>query len=209
MIAASALFCLLILDSKLTSIDGAILASGIIAFTIFNVSKARQAKHLAHKTFESAVPALSYGLSREIGFIIIGLAMLTVGGRFLVDGAIQIARFAGLSEAVIGLTIIAVGTSLPELATSVLAAAKRMSDISVGNIVGSNIFNIFSVLGASSLLTPLPKGNVTWIDIGVTTMFTLSVLPLARSDFIFTRWEGLLLFSSYVGYVTWLVAITG
>jgi cation:H+ antiporter len=95
------------------------------------------------------------------------------------------------------------------LATSVLAAAKRMSDISVGNIVGSNIFNIFSVLGASSLLTPLPKGNVTWIDIGVMTMFTLSVLPLARSDFIFTRWEGLLLFSSYVGYVTWLVAITG
>jgi cation:H+ antiporter len=209
MIAASALFCLLILDSMLTSIDGAILASGIIAFTIFNVLKARQAKHLAHKTFESAVPALSYGLSREIVLIIIGLTMLTIGGRFLVDGAIQIARFAGLSEAVIGLTIIAVGTSLPELATSVLAAAKRMSDISVGNIVGSNIFNIFSVLGASSLLTPLPKGNVTWIDIGVMTIFTLSVLPLARSDFIFTRWEGLLLFSSYVGYVTWLVAITG
>lgn len=208
MIAASILFCLLILDSKLTRIDGAILMTGVIAFTVFNVLKARLAKPIVHETFEAGIATLQNGFVRDIVFIITGLTMLTIGGRYLVEGAVHIARIFGVSEAMIALTVIAVGTSLPELATSVFAAAKKMSDISVGNIVGSNIFNIFSVLGLSSILSPLPQGNVTWVDIGVMIIFTLAVLPLARSDFILKRWEGLLLLGGYAGYISWLVAVS-
>ena len=208
MIATSIIFCLLILDSKLTRVDGVLLMAGIITFTAFNVLKARDVKRVAQKTFASGIAIVRDGLIREISLIIAGLAMLTIGGRMLVDGAVHIARIAGVSEAVISLTVIAIGTSLPELATSILAAAKKMSDISVGNIVGSNIFNTFGVLGASSILLPLPQGNVTWTDIGVMMLFTVAVLPLARSDFILERWEGLLFLGGYVIYIGWLVNIS-
>ncbi|MGD2119588.1 MAG: calcium/sodium antiporter [Chromatiales bacterium] len=205
MIAASLGFVLLMLDAGLTRTDGMLLFAGIIAFTVFNVLKARKARPIAQEIFEAEIPAMRNGLLREIIFIIVGLVMLTIGGKYLVDGAIQIARFAGISEAVIGLTIIAIGTSLPELATSVLAAARNMSDISVGNVVGSNIFNLLSVLGASALLAPLPQGNVTWVDIAVMLAFAIAVLPLARSDFILKRREGLLFLVGYVAYLAWLV----
>jgi len=140
MIGATLLFCVLILDTTISQIDGVLLVIGIIAFTVFNIVKSREARPIAHQAYEATIPALKNGLAKDVVFIIAGLVMLTIGGRYIVDGAIQIARIIGVSEAVIGLTIIAVGTSLPELATSVLAAAKKMSEISVGHIFGANYF---------------------------------------------------------------------
>jgi len=205
MIATTFLFCLLIMDSSISQIDGALLVAGIIAFTTFNIAKAREATPIAHETYETIIPTLKNGPTKDLIFTIVGLLMLTIGGRYMVDGAVQIARIIGISEVVIGLTIIAVGTSLPELATSVLAAAKKMSEISVGNIVGSNIFNILSVLGLSAILEPLPIGNVTWIDVTVMVIFGLAVLPLARSEFILSRKEGFIFLIGYVVYISWLV----
>ncbi len=206
MVGAAVLFCLLIIDAKLSRVDGLLLMAGVIAFTVFNVIKARQAKPKADKIFRSGIPVLNDGLLREIVFIIAGLAMLSFGGKFLVEGAVYIARVFGISEAVIGLTVVAIGTSLPELATSILAAAKKMSELAVGNIVGSNIFNTFGVLGASSILSPLTQGNVTWIDIGVMMFFSLALLALARNSNTLKRRHGLLFIIVYVGYIIWLVA---
>ncbi len=142
---------------------------------------------------------------KDVVFIIGGLVILSFGGKFLVDGAINIAKLMGVSEAVIGLTIVAVGTSLPEMATSILAAAKKMSDIAVGNVVGSNIFNIFCVLGISSEISPLSLGNITLADIVVMLLFTLLVLPLAKSDFILNRKEGGFFLIGYFCYLGWLI----
>lgn len=209
MIGASVLFCGLMLDSTLSRLDGLLFFIGIIAFTGFNVLKARQAIPVTYEDFEPGIPVAHKSLLLDTTFIITGLLMLTIGGGFLVDGAVHFARLAGVSEAVISLTIIAVGTSLPELATSILAAAKKMSDLAVGNIVGSNIFNIFGVLGASSILSPLPIGNISWIDIGVMMIFAIAILPLARTGFILKRWEGILFLLGYAAYITWLVAVSG
>ena len=207
MIASTLFFCFLIMDTVISHLDGMFLVTGVITFTLFNIIKSRDARPIAHEIYEQNIPISKNGASKDILFIIAGLVILTLGGRILVDGAVQIARLFGISEAVIGLTIIAVGTSLPELATSVLAAARKMSEISVGNIVGSNIFNIFSVLGLSAILEPLPIGNVQWVDVAVMVMFTLAVLPLARSGFVLSKKEGFLFFICYVGYVGWLASV--
>jgi cation:H+ antiporter len=205
MIGISFALTILLSDGILSHTDGALLFIGILVFTTLNVLAARKAKPQAQEVFEASLSSVADSASRDLMLVIAGLLMLIFGGRFLVDAAVDIARFAGVSEAVLGLTIVAVGTSLPELATSVLAAARGMSDISLGNIVGSNIFNILGILGISSLLTPLPLGNISWFDIGIMLVFSIGVLPLARSGFTLNRWEGLLFLCGFVAYVTWLV----
>jgi cation:H+ antiporter len=134
---------------------------------------------------------------------------LTLGGKWIVDGAVALATKFGMSESLVGLTIVAVGTSLPELATSAVAAYKRNADIAVGNVVGSNIFNIFFVLGISAIIKPLPFQMKNNLDIGV-VIFSSLLLFL----FMFTgkkrsldRWEGLLFLLCYVSYIFYLVAI--
>ncbi len=204
-IAVSLLFCLLILDGGLSLADGIILLAGILLFLFYNVIKARKARPVVQESFEAGLGILKNSIIRDLLFIVAGLAMLAFGGQYLVDGAVQIARTLGVSEAVIALTIIAIGTSLPELATSVLAAARNFSDISAGNVVGSNIFNILAVLGASAVVAPLSIGNITWLDIGTMLLFSIIILPLSRSGFMLKRWEGLLILCCYLGYIGWLV----
>lgn len=205
MIAATLLFCVLIADGILKRPDAAILIIGIIVYVIFNTSKCRQLKPPRSRVDTIAPPTSVRSIKKELAYIILGLAMLTIGGKYLVDGAVQIARHIGLSEAVIGLTIVAVGTSMPELATSILAAAKKMSAISIGNVVGSNIFNILSVLGLSALVHPLPLGNFTTTDITVTLLFSLAMLPLAYSSKVISKKEGLVLLTSYFCYIGWRI----
>jgi len=130
-----------------------------------------------------------------------GLALLAVGARLMVRGAVSLAADLGVSEAVIGLTVVAVGTSLPELATSVLAAARREGDIAVGNIVGSNIFNLLGILGTAALVRPLDETAMTAIDLGVLVALAVLLLPLARSGWRLTRAEGGLLLACYAGYL--------
>jgi len=143
----------------------------------------------------------------SISFIVLGLVGLCLGGKWVVDGAVHIARIFGLSESLIGLTIVAVGTSLPELATSAVAAYKKQPDIAVGNIVGSNIFNVFLILGVSGVIKPLPFSPAMNIDILVCVIATfllfLSVFVGNRHQI--DRWQGALFFLFYIGYIGYLI----
>lgn len=144
----------------------------------------------------------------SVGFIVMGLAALICGGKVFVDNAVILARVIGLSEAVIGLTVVAVGTSLPELATSVVAALRRQIDIAVGNIVGSNIFNIFWILGATAVIAPLPASAGFGVDalVMVAATFALFFALFIGTRHQLDRWQGIVFILAYVGYVTYLVS---
>lgn len=139
--------------------------------------------------------------------VVAGLAGLFAGGRFLVDGAVSVARIIGISEKVIGITIIAVGTSLPELATSAVAAFKRKTDIAVGNVIGSNIFNIFLVLGTTSLIAPLAPVQPVNVDIFITIFASLMlfIVTITFKQHIVDRIEGVIFIAIYGAYITYLL----
>jgi len=150
------------------------------------------------------------GLSRQlvnVALVIGGLAALVYGARTFVGAAIDIARGAGMSELVIGLTIVAAGTSLPELLTSVVAAARGHSEIAIGNVLGSNIFNILGVLGACALVQPqaVPV-SILWFDTPVMLVLSLSLLPFVRSGSRISRREGVVLLVSFVAYIAALIS---
>jgi cation:H+ antiporter len=144
---------------------------------------------------------------KSVLFIVVGLGMLVVGGRWIVDSAVQIAQDFNVSEKLIGVTIVAVGTSLPELATSLIAARKKNSDIAVGNVVGSNIFNIFLILGTSSLIRPLPIQPTSNVDLLMTLFASvlLFVVMFIGRKHILHRWEGITFLGVYVLYVIYTV----
>lgn len=145
-----------------------------------------------------------YPLYQSILMVLGGLALLIVGGRLIVSGAVDIAEGLGVSKSIIGLTIVAAGTSVPELATSVVAAYKKNADIAVGNVVGSNIFNVFFILGTSSLVTPLGVGSITAIDFMVCIAASM-ILFIHAFDFKISRVEGAVLVLLYLGYTGYLI----
>jgi len=134
-----------------------------------------------------------------------GLAGLMFGGKLFVDGAVQIAHILGMSERVIGLTIVAIGTSMPELVTSIVAARKGQNDIAVGNIVGSNIFNIFWILGLSAVISPINVASFTdiYMCIGATLLLFLALFIGKKNNL--ERWQGVLFVAVYIGYLAYLI----
>jgi cation:H+ antiporter len=187
--------------SGITRIDGLVLLSFFVIFLYYTFGITKSDDDIV----EEEIKVLSHG--KSILFIVIGLVGLTIGGKWIVDGAVHIAEFFNLSQSLIGLTIVAVGTSLPELATSVVAAMKRQSDIAIGNIVGSNIFNIFFILGVTALIQPLPFSLSSNTDI-VMTIFASVVLFIAMfvgKKHVIEKWQGVLMIASYVLYVVFLI----
>ena len=170
-----------------------------IAYTLFIAQRGGQ------ETEE--VNIKPYSLKKSALFILLGLAGLVGGGRLLVDGAVSLAQMAGISERIIGLTIISIGTSLPELATSLIAARKKNADIAIGNVVGSNIFNTFLILGASAGISPLKvtTDSVTdlWVNIGVSVLLFIFVFTGKGRQI--NRWEGALFLTLYITYLTLLI----
>lgn len=184
--------------------DGMVLIGffAVFLYYIFAISSAGDAAVVSEA---DTVPVQS--LSRSLILIMIGLAGLVIGGKWIVDGAIVFATALGVSESLIGLTIVAVGTSLPELATSVAAVYRRNIDIAVGNIVGSNIFNIFWILGISAVITPLPFSEQFTFDLLVTfgaTLLLFLALFVGRKHTI-ERWQGVLFIVFYIAYVVYLI----
>lgn len=153
------------------------------------------------------LPHHSFTTLKIWAFIIIGLAGLVIGGRLVVTSAVKMATLLGISEKIIGLTIVAAGTSLPELATSVVAAIKKNNDIAVGNIIGSNIFNIFLILGVSSIVRPVEYSSVFDIDLGLLALGTIILFAamFTGKKKKLDRWEALLLLLIYVGYTVFLI----
>lgn len=189
-------------SSLLTRSDGLVLLAFFTIFLYYSFSIAKEIEGM-----DEHVSVETVGLAKSSLLVIIGLSGLTLGGKWIVDGAVTVATSFGMSESLVGLTIVAVGTSLPEMATSAMAAYKKNVEIAVGNVVGSNIFNIFFVLGISSTIKALPFQTKNNLDIGVVILASLLLFL-----FMFTgkrrsldRWEGAVFLLLYAGYIAFLV----
>jgi cation:H+ antiporter len=188
--------------SMLTRIDGLVFLAFFIIFLYYSFGIAKQIDGI-----DKHLPQKECGLFKSSLMIVIGLAGLSMGGNWIVKAAVQIASRLGVSQSLIGLTIVAVGTSLPELATSVVAAYKKNAEIAVGNVIGSNIFNIFFVLGLSSIIKPLPFNLGDNMDIGMVILASLLLFlwMFTGRKRCLDRWEGIVFLILYGGYITFLV----
>ena len=203
-------------NSVISRLEGATLVVGIILYTILNYYFAlrRSAERYGADCLvaDEAVEEVDYisSRSKQVVLICVGILGVTFGAKLVVDNAIEIMKALGVSAKFIGLTIVAFGTSLPELATSVVAAVRKQMDISIGNLVGSNVFNIMSVLGVASLVNPIPipEGFVgSGLLVDYLVMLFTSFLPLVmlRKNNTITRLDGFILLACYAGYITYLI----
>ncbi len=199
-ILSSILLGLLLLDGEITKFDGLILISGLIGYLIFNFLNPSQSD-LPEAVEEFNTRLAQSKVWLQVLIAIGGLGLLIGGSQLFVDGAISLARLFGVSEAVIGLTIVAIGTSVPELATSLVAAFRGSSDIAIGNAIGSNLFNILAILGVTGLVGNVSGDDFAPIDFVVMTGFAAVLLPLAWSKMTLSRLEGAVLLGCYLAYL--------
>ncbi|MBI1314786.1 calcium/sodium antiporter [bacterium] len=228
MIGASLLMLVAGSDQIIGRLEGGLLFGGLLAFTSHCIVAGRKAVaadrsvqnaevpmagtlHVScepQSTMPSPVGASLAGHARQVGLIVLGLALLVVGSNWLVEGATELARWLGVSELMIGLTIVAGGTSLPEVATSIIAALRGERDIAVGNVVGSNLFNILGVLGLTALVAPsgvaVPSQTLSF-DIPVMIAVAAACLPIFFTGHLIARWEGAVFLVYYTAYMTTLV----
>lgn len=199
-LVSSLLLTAVCLDGNLTRLDSLLLLIGFALFLAYTLQMARNG------TTEDSKSETSQALWKNILFIIIGLACLIVGSNLFVNGASTVAEQLGISDAIIGLTIVAGGTSLPELATSIISARKGQSGIAIGNVVGSNVFNILAILGITGFISPMRNlGGITTIDF---TMLILSIILVWAMSFTkhkIERWEGFTLIGIFALYLGWLI----
>ena len=198
---ASLLLMGMTLDRQISRIDAAILFACFIAFIWITVSGAKK------DSGATAVEANSKPMPtvKALLLVVVGLACLVGGSNVFVDNASAIAHSMGISDAVIGLTIVAGGTSLPELATSVVAARKGNSGIAIGNVLGSNVFNILMILGATGLIAPMAISGITMVDLSVMVVSMVLLWLLSFTKSRIERWEGFVLIAAFAGYMVWLL----
>ena len=196
-VLASILLAVLAFDGFLGRFDGIVLLLGFAAFMAYTLVQSKAGKDDVVKE--------SSPVWKNILYIVFGLAGLVVGSNLFVDSASDVALSLGISEAVVGLTIVAGGTSLPELATSVVAARKGQSAIAIGNVIGSNVFNILLILGLTSAISPLEIEGITTIDLAVMLLSVVLVWLFSRTRYTVDRWEGAVLVGGYLVYLGWLI----
>lgn len=211
MISFSILMFILSLDGLISRVDGLILFSIALVYVGYTIRQSRREQKAIAAEYEQAYQEKVAGtgaVALQLGLIVVGLAMLVLGSDWLVDGAVAMARFFGLSELVIGLTVIAIGTSLPEVATVVVASLRGERDIAVGNAIGSNIFNILVVMGLCATVAPAGV-NVTAsairFDFPVMIAVAIACLPIFFTNYRIVRWEGWMFLAFYAAYLTYLV----
>lgn len=205
MIAISLLLLVLLIDGEVGFIDGLILVVGLIIYLVVSVILARKEKNAeVDAEFEEGLKS-KFGIPLSIVFIIVGLGLLIFGANLFVQSAVAIAKIFNVSDAIIGLTIVAIGTSLPELITSIVASYKKETDIAIGNVVGSNVFNILGILGITALIIPISSVEMSYIDLGVMLFTAIILFPLSRTGFSISRVEGAFLLAGYVGYIYYLI----
>jgi cation:H+ antiporter len=214
-VAGLALIAIVIVSPRLEIWHGVALVAGLLAYTLYAFLEERRGEStIARAHAEIGAAAVTVAQRRSIpislGLVAIGLALLVGGGTLLVDGAVAIARQLGMSEAVIGLTIVAIGTSLPEVATSIVAALKRQVDVAVGNVLGSNTFNLLGILGTTGLLGPVAiPPDIGLLDIGLAAAVPLLILAPALLFGRIGRFVGLAMVLGYAGYVWLLIERSG
>lgn len=197
-VGASLLLMLLALNSFLGRVDGIILLLGFAAFMAYTLRQAKTDK-------ADEVQAEPSSVWKNVLFLLGGLLLLAVGSNVFVGHASSLALALGVSEGVVGLTVVAGGTSLPELATSVVAARKGQSAIAIGNVIGSNVFNILLILGLTATISPLQITGITTIDMAVMLLSVALVWLFSFTRFTVERWEGALLVGGYLVYLCWLI----
>lgn len=210
MVLISVVALLMTLDGNITRPEAGVLFAGLLGYTwfLFRQGKAKGADTVDEEVeamLKAKVPAW-----QNVLLVIGGLILLVLGARWLVESAVEIARAWGVNEAVIGLTIVAAGTSLPEVVTSIVATVRGERDIAVGNVVGSNIFNILCVLGLSGLVSPVPLlagAQMAMVDIPVMVGVALLCVPLFFIGSVLNRIEGLLFMLLYIAYTWYLIAM--
>lgn len=212
MIGASLLTGALCLNGSLSRSEGGLLALGALAYTAFQVVQSRRESPDVKQEYETelgvSAPAGATGWATSALLVAGGLGLLVLGARWLVASAVAIAQALGVSDLVIGLTIVAAGTSLPEVATSVLATLRGERDIAIGNVIGSSLFNLLAVLGVSALVSPTGIAVATaalTFDLPVMIAVAVACLPIFLADHRIERWAGLLFLAYYGIYTTFLV----
>ena len=210
MIGASALLVVMALDGNIGLVESIALFALVIIYTVFLVVQSRRASKAVQDEFETEIPTSTWDRhwAVQVALIAVGLVLLVVGAGWLVDAAVAFARAFGVSDLVIGLTVVAVGTSMPEIATSIVAAIRGQRDIAVGNVVGSNVFNILAVLGAAGIAAGagLPVSEAARnFDLWVMLAVAFACLPIMITGREIARWEGVIFLAYYAAYTAWLV----
>ncbi|GIV80103.1 MAG: sodium:calcium antiporter [Litorilinea sp.] len=215
LIGVSVVFIIMAWDGSINRLEGLLLVAGLIAFTYYSYTAVRELPGAeALDVVEAIDPDIGQPSTHVLWDLLLvagGLGGLILGAQWLVDSAQVLARALGVSELVIGLTLVAVGTSLPELATSIVAVIRKEGDIAVGNVVGSNLFNILFIGGASALVRPLPVPlSMRTADLPAMLGLTLLVyLLIRREPSRLLRWQGALIVAAYLAYTTWLFMANG
>ena len=216
MIGATLLLYLLAADQGVSRVDGAVLLGLLIAYTGFLIVQSRRQTSATRAEYAEAIEGTGSGETRgrwavNVAYVVVGLALLVLGARTLVDAAVRIASLVGVPELIVGLTIVAAGTSLPEVAASVMATIRGERDIAVGNVVGSSTFNVLGVLGLSALAAPaeipVPPSALAF-DVPVMTAVAVACLPVFFTGRTIARWEGAVFFGYYVAYTAYLILAT-
>jgi cation:H+ antiporter len=207
-IGVSVLFWLFAANGTLSVVEGAVFLAGLALFTYDTVRTSQREAASIQSEYDGGVPSLSGSALADAAFVTAGLAMLVFGGEWLVGAAVAIAAAAGVDETTIGLTIVAAGTSLPEVATSIAATLRGERDIAVGNVVGSSVFNILGIAGLAAVVSPgglaLPASLVAF-DLPLMVAVAVACLPILAGDHRIPRSVGLLFLGVYAAYVTYLV----
>jgi len=204
MLGVSVIFSLMLLDLKISRLEAGLLLGGIILYILVTFYLSKRNKLQIEVEEISEVKQQKFNLLLNLFFVIAGLGLLVLGSELFVDGASKLARAVGISEAVIGLTIVASGTSLPELATSIVASIKKEHAIAVGNIIGSNIFNILAITGTAGLFNPLVADKITLLDIGFMLGTALALLLFMLVGKRINRFKGIIFLVSYLTYLYFL-----
>lgn len=197
-VLASLLMLIFCLDGGIDRLDAALL---FILFAVFMFVTVKYGKNEGTEAKTTAAP-----LGKAALLLVVGLVCLILGSNLFVDNASFVASTLGVSDAVIGLTIVAGGTSLPELATSMVSAKKGNSDIAIGNVIGSNVFNILMIIGVTGLVKPMHIKGITSLDLIVMLASMLLLWFFCRTTYKVKRWEGAVLAISYIAYLAWLIA---
>ena len=205
LVGASFLLMVLLEDFHISRMEGALLLLGIVFYVCGNIMTVKRTSPEEDKIEGMEIPEdPSKNLLRHIGLLVLGLIALAFGSSFLVSGAVDLARIWGLSEALIGLTIVSIGTGTPELATALMAAYRKTADIAIGNAVGSNLFNIMFVVGLAGLVAPMDATGIKSSDLYVMFGLTILLLPTVWTGMVLDRKEGFLFLAVYVAYLYYL-----
>ena len=205
LVGASFLLMVLLEDFHISRMEGALLLLGIVFYVCGNIMTVKRTSPEEDKIEGMEIPEdSSKNLLRHIGLLVLGLIALAFGSSFLVSGAVDLARLWGLSEALIGLTIVSIGTGTPELATAIMAAYRKTADIAIGNAVGSNLFNIMFVVGLAGLVAPMDATGINSSDLYVMFGLTILLLPTVWTGLVLDRKEGFLFVAIYVAYLYYL-----